>query len=346
MPPLMSLADAQGSAVELAGHTDTIAAAAFDPTGATVATGGMDGSIRLWNSQTGEQQACLEGPSEAIEWLAWHPKGTVLLAGSEDMMAWMFNAAQQQVMQVFTGHAGPVSAGVPPPAAHPTLLTPEQNTSTPCCLRQCTQRYGVPCVGGFMPDGKAVVTAGGDGDGCIKTWNPKTGACTATIAAGHLSHSPDGVTCLAFAGDGSTVVSGGVDGSVVVSNIASGKRVAHVQEHADSVEGVAFANGLPLVVTASMDGKVIIWDTNAASKRGTCEHPEGVVHLAMQHRGPLFATACLDGVVRVFDVRTAQTVATFGGNSAAVQCVAWAPDDVHLLSGSDDHTARVFECPA
>ena len=104
-------ADAQGAAVELAGHTDTIAAAAFDPSGAVVATGGMDGSIRVWNSQTGEQQGCLEGPTEAIEWLTWHPKGMVLLAGSEDMLAWMFNASQQQVMQVFTGHAGPVAAG-------------------------------------------------------------------------------------------------------------------------------------------------------------------------------------------------------------------------------------------
>jgi WD40 repeat protein len=138
------------------------------------------------------------------------------------------------------------------------------------------------------------------------------------------------------------VVAGGVDGSVVMSTIASGKPVAQVKEHGDSIEGVAFARGLPLVVSASMDGQVIIWDTSAGSKRGVCEHPDGVVALAMQHRGALFATACIDGVVRVFDVRTAQLVTALRRHQDTVQAIAWAPDDVHLLSGSDDHSVCIY----
>jgi ribosome assembly protein SQT1 len=198
-------------------------------------------------------------------------------------------------------------------------------------------------AGGFTPDGKTVVTAGGANDGSIRTWNPKTGECIATIAASPLTHSVDGITCMAFSADSTVLVTGGVEGSVVMSNIASGKPVAQVKEHTDSIEAVAFAHGLPLVVSASMDGKVIIWDIGAASMRGVCELPDGVVALAMQHRGPLFASACIDGAVRVFDVRTAQLVTTLRGHKEVVQAVTWAPDDVHLMSGSDDHTVRIFE---
>ena len=34
-----------------------------------------------------------------MEWLAWHPRGDVLLAGSEDFTAWMWNASLGTCMQ-------------------------------------------------------------------------------------------------------------------------------------------------------------------------------------------------------------------------------------------------------
>ena len=190
------------------------------------------------------------------------------------------------------------------------------------------------------------MTAGGDGDGGIRTWSPRSGECTAVIPSGHMGHSEAGVTCLAFSSDSTLVVTGGVDGSLVLSNVATGKPVAQVLEHTDSVESVAFAATLPLVVSASMDGSAVIWDKSSGARRGSCVHPAGVVAVAMQHTGPLVATACLDGAVRVFDVRSAQLVATFGGHTAAVQSLAWATDDVHIASGGDDHTVRVFEFKA
>lgn len=43
---------------------------------------------------------CLEGPGGGIEWMHWHPRGHVLLAGSEDFTAWLWNAADGSCMQV------------------------------------------------------------------------------------------------------------------------------------------------------------------------------------------------------------------------------------------------------
>ena len=188
--------EASGGAVaELAGHTDSVACLAFSGDGTLLASGGMDGRVRVWDAATGlcaqvgaragggtgwlawegrsgsggvgccERDApasctrlptplccsqTLEGPGEEVLWLSWHPKGHVVLAGSGDFTAWMWLAQSGTCMQVFTGHAGPVMCG------------------------------------GFTPDGKAVVTGGGEGDATLRVWNPKTGECTATVQVGGL----------------------------------------------------------------------------------------------------------------------------------------------------------------
>jgi hypothetical protein len=45
----------------------------------------------------------LEGPGEGIEWVCWHPKGDVVLAGSEDCSMWMWLAQSGNCMQVGPG---------------------------------------------------------------------------------------------------------------------------------------------------------------------------------------------------------------------------------------------------
>ena len=56
--------------------------------------------MRLWETGSGRCIHALEGPGEAVEWLTWHPRGDVILAGSEDMTSWMWNAQNGACMQV------------------------------------------------------------------------------------------------------------------------------------------------------------------------------------------------------------------------------------------------------
>lgn len=58
------------------------------------------GKVGIWDSATGHCAHMLEGPGGAIEWLRWHPKGDVILAGSDDFTAWLWNAQTGTCMQV------------------------------------------------------------------------------------------------------------------------------------------------------------------------------------------------------------------------------------------------------
>ena len=65
------------------------------------------GVVRTWDTASGACVQALEGPGGAVEWVAWHPRGDVVLAGADDFTAWMWQAATGQCMQVRAAGSGP-----------------------------------------------------------------------------------------------------------------------------------------------------------------------------------------------------------------------------------------------
>lgn len=51
---------------EFAGHTDSVTQVGFSVDGTYVASGSMDGKVRVWKSETGEFVCELEGPDEVV----------------------------------------------------------------------------------------------------------------------------------------------------------------------------------------------------------------------------------------------------------------------------------------
>jgi WD40 repeat protein len=130
----------------LTGHADSVVACAFSSTARRyAATAAYDATVRLW-TKAGAPLHVLEGPSADVEWLAWHDKGDVLLAGSADATSWMWSVTDKVAtcMQVFAGHEASVTCGT------------------------------------FAAEGNLVVT--GSADRTVRVWEPKTGKLAMTFA--------------------------------------------------------------------------------------------------------------------------------------------------------------------
>lgn len=92
---------ASGAERELAGHSDFVSGLAFSPDGQTLATGSMDGTIRLWNTATGETRATLPGHMQETTDVAFAPDGQTLasLGRNESLKLWHLPTLREVVSE-------------------------------------------------------------------------------------------------------------------------------------------------------------------------------------------------------------------------------------------------------
>ena len=57
---------------------------AFSPDGTKIISDSLDGTIKIWDANTGECLETLEGHSKSVYSVAFSPDGTKIISGSDD----------------------------------------------------------------------------------------------------------------------------------------------------------------------------------------------------------------------------------------------------------------------
>jgi len=89
----------------LEGHIYAVYSLAFDPNGGTLASGGMDGTVRLWDLKERKEVATFRGHLYGAYSVAFGPEGRLLAAGSGDGVVHLWDVVRLEEISSLKGHA-------------------------------------------------------------------------------------------------------------------------------------------------------------------------------------------------------------------------------------------------
>jgi len=215
------------------GMTETVA---FSPNGQLVATGGDDGTLRLWSVRDPARPQLVASEHDSGTYVlgaAFSPDGKVLAAASADNLTRLWDVADP---------ARPVLLG------HP--------------LRGLSS-YAMSVA--FSPDGKLLAV--GSADKTVRLWDVADPARPEPV--GRPLMGPTGyIYGVSFSADGKTLAAAVTDGTVWLWNVAMPAQpdlLATLTGPDGHVYSVDFAPQGNELAAASADGTVRLWDTNPAA---------------------------------------------------------------------------------
>jgi len=105
----------------VAGHMGPINACAFSPDGEAIVSASADGTLKLWDAETGVCEATFEGHDGAVGACAFSPDGETIVSGGDDGTLKFWDARAGAEGAAAEGHADEVDADAFLPDADSTV---------------------------------------------------------------------------------------------------------------------------------------------------------------------------------------------------------------------------------
>lgn len=247
------------------------------------------------------------GHWDRISAMASSPDGQMLLTGSGDNTAILWDIATGNRLRTFAGHTWEVEDVA------------------------------------FSPDGKWVATASGDQTVCI--WEAATGKKLRTLQANIPWVYTQGVDAVAFSPCGRYLLTGASDRSIILWDTRTGEKVRSFLGHEAGVTSVGFTSDGQKLLSASYDGTAILWDATNSKVLRKFKAPEhegerdAIYYAALSPDGSKVLAGTSEKVAILWDTASGRQMRTFPGHSWGVDSVAFSPDGRRVcISGHESAT--------
>ncbi|RKP13599.1 WD40 repeat-like protein [Piptocephalis cylindrospora] len=307
------------------GDDRAVAQCAFSPNGQMIATAGWSGLAKIWTVPMCDPIATLNGHTDRLGGIAWHPQATLGQSAASVNLA--------------TGGAeGNISLWSLPGKAS------EDSNMGGHIHRVCRIA--------FHPNGRYLGSA--SFDQTWRLWDVEVQK-ELLLQEGHAGE----VFSVAFQGDGSLVATGGLDKVGRVWDTRSGRSAMVLQGHAGPVYSLDWSPNGHQVASGSGDNTVRIWDIRKLSSVQTIAAHTSVVSDIKYYQGALptndiqapislgnpgmwLLTGSFDGSIRAWSEGDWRMIKSWTGHDGKVMGVDVNRDGSYLASTGFDRTLKLW----
>ena len=279
------------------GHRDALYALALSPDGKTLATGGYDQKIMLWDVAIGSEPRVLTGHNGSINGLAFRPDGKLLASASADRTIKLWSASTGARLDTF---------------------------SQPLKEQFCVT---------FTMDGKHLLAGGADNR--IRIWSVSAEAKEGSnpIQTSKFAHE-GAVLSLAFSADGKTLMSSASDRSIKLWETDLNERLA-LEKQSDWSPAVAWL-GSATIIAARLDGTTARYASASGKSLAAAPVAMPKATVAMAKKATTPAAPVLERLEpRGFQTGTTTLLRMVGKNLSGVTAVKTSDPRVKITAQGD-----------
>jgi len=284
---------------------------AYSPDGKSLALSfGTSEDINVYSTSSWEKVQTLTGHLDAVNCLAYSPRGDQIISCSDDNTARLWDVEAGTCIRILKGHKDKVN--------------------------------GVA----FSPLGDTVASA--SLDSTVRIWDVETGE--RLLLTGHrrafnsVVYSPKGDRIASGERLPSESPIGHAGACVVrLWDVETGMCLHSMRGHKGSIWEVDYTPRGDRIASSGTDATVRIWDVETgACSRVLTGHDDPVNSVVFSPHGDMIASAGKDKTVRIWDAESGTCHQIFAGHWDSVMCVAFSPKGDHIASGSKDNTVRLW----
>jgi WD40 repeat protein len=298
-----------------AAQTAAQEAAVFSSDGRLIVSAASDGTVKLWNAESGREIKTLSDQSGGVASITFSPDGRRIVSASWDrtMKLWGVDVERSREIRTLTGHTEALVSAVFSSDGRRILSASRDTTTklwdgeTGAELRTFSGHSGALASAVFSSDGRRVLTA--SWDTTVKVWDSETGAVLHTLA-GHSG----AVVSAVFSPDGRRIVSASEDTTVKVWDGETGRELHTLSGHSRGVEFAAFSSDGQRILSVSGDGTVKVWNAETGVEIRSISDRSGMVSSAVfSPDGRRILSMSGDGIVKVWNAESGAELRSFSG---------------------------------
>jgi WD40 repeat protein len=296
----------------LEGHFKSVQGVAFSPDGQLIASASEEGTVNVWNAETGKLLRSLgKNNTGSLDAIAFSPDGQLIAAAGYD--------GEIKLWQTASGHAAGTLKG------HSRFVSSLK----------------------FSPNGQNLISTSYDNS--LRLWaiafNQRL-FLWQMVTANTLAVFPNihsGWVCeAAFSPNGQTIASVGEDGTVQLWDCQQEKRLKTFTGHEGMTQAIAFSRCGKILVSSGKDKTLRVWDVATGNCLRVLSGLSETNALLFGLNDRFWVSAHSDCNIRVWHTATHQRIGQLTGHSDLVNAIALSPDGQRLVSGSADKTVKIW----